>query len=348
MSDARASLLADLQERAFREFLPLHVSLELTRKCNLRCLPCYNLDRNAPFPPGPPELEFQDLLELLDDLRTSGTLFLSLTGGEPMIHPRFWDVLRAAGERRFAVLLLTNGTLLDGPACDRLSRHPHLLRVSLTLYGATAETHDRITQVRGSFDRTVRGLRRLRELGPAVTIKFLLLKPNVRETRDMMLLARQNGVPFLIDPAVSPRIDGTAGPPDLRLEPEDLEPLYRGPLRPLLTPANPDSADADFRCLCARGNAAVSATGEVWPCIAAPIPAGNIRHRRFPRIWKDSPVLRRIRRLRPEDFKTCRACPLKAWCHRNAGNAFLLSGDYTGPDPWACREAEVLRRILEG
>lgn len=344
---ASSSLQEGLYERAFQDLVPLHVSVELTQDCNLRCLPCYNFDRRKPRRSGaPPRLAFGEILRLLDDLRTAGTLFLSLTGGEPMVHPRFWDILEVAAVRRFAVQIQTNGTLIDREALRRLSRLPNLLRMSLTLYGATPRTHDFITGEGGSFHRTMQAIRRIKERQVSASLKFLLLRSNAHEAADMVALARREGLPYLVDPAISPRYDGTAGNLVHRLDPEALEPLYRGPLRPFLTRGAPYPPENDFRCACARANAAVSASGEVWPCIAAPLTAGNIRRRRFPEIWKESPTFRKIRGLRLSDFRTCAPCRLKAWCGRIPGNALLSGGDYTGVDPWTCREADIIRRIL--
>ena len=127
-----------LRRQAFRESIPLNATLEITLRCNLRCVHCYNFDREAPRVSPAPELTFPEICRLLDDLRPLGTLFLSLTGGEAMVHPRFWDILDEAAARSFAVALLSNGTLLTESACDRLAAYPNLWNVSLSVYGARA------------------------------------------------------------------------------------------------------------------------------------------------------------------------------------------------------------------
>lgn len=339
-------LLSDIHDRAYRECIPLQASLELTLRCNLRCVHCYNYDRSAGAPPPGPELSFDEILGLLDDLRSSGTLFLSLTGGEPMTHPRFWDLLDEAAARRFAVNLLTNGTLLDAEACGRLARYPNLWQVSLSFYGARPETHDAVTRENGSFRRSTEALRLLKQRRLPATIKLVILKQALAEVGDMVAMARKEGLPFFADASITARVDGTRGSLDHRVSSDELESLYRGPLRPLLNGISRGSEDAGFTCNCARGNVAISSTGEVWPCIASPWSAGNIRERKFREIWDDSPVFRRIRGLETADFKSCASCHLKAWCPRSPGGPFLLHGDYTGVDPWTCREAGILRDIL--
>jgi len=339
------AILQDLNARAYDGCIPLNVSLELTLRCNIRCTHCYNFDRDEPRPAPGAELSMEELRVLMDDLRRAGTLFLSLTGGEAMVHPRFWEIADEASSRGFALMVLSNGTLLTEPACDRLASYGSLWAVSLSLYGARAETHDGITQVAGSFERTMAGARRLAARGVRVGLKFVLMKANALEAEQMIAAAEGEGFDYSIDPTITGRYDGTSGSLSTRVDAQTLERLYAGPLRSLITPGPADPTDDQFKCNCARGNAAVSSTGEVYPCIATPLRAGSIRERSFAEIWTDSPVFRWIRGLRVADFKTCAPCGLKSWCRRSPGPAYLLTGNYTGIDPWTCQEASIIKSV---
>jgi radical SAM protein with 4Fe4S-binding SPASM domain len=339
------SILEDLNGRAYDGCVPLNITLELTLRCNIRCTHCYNFDRDLPRPDAGPELSMPEIRGLLDDLRRAGTLFLTLTGGEAMVHPRFWDVADEAAARGFAISVLSNGTLLTEASCDRLAAYPGLWAVGVSVYGATAATHDGVTQVAGSFERTMAGARRLRERGVRTSLKFVILKANAAEAGAMTELAERDGFEYSVDASITGRYDGTSGSLATRVEPEALEALYRGPLQSLVGAPGPEPDDDGFKCNCARGNAAVSATGEVYPCIATPLRAGSIREQSFPEIWASSPVFQWIRGLRLSDFKTCAPCDLKRWCRRNPGSAYLLTGDYTSVDPWTCREAAVLKSL---
>lgn len=340
-------LLDEVTKRAYDRIVPLNVSLELTLRCNLRCTHCYNFDRNAPRAAADPELSFDEILRLMDDLRRAGTLFLALTGGEAMMHPRFWDIADAAAERSFALLLLSNGTLLTPAACDRLAAYPNLWGVSLSLYGARPETHDAVTGKPGSFRRTMDGARALRDRGATAWLKFILMKSNAAETAGVLELGEATGLTCSIDTTVTGRYDGTAGSLEDRVDHATLEALYRGPLRSMLVKRPEPVTDDDWRCLCARGNAAVSAGGDVHPCIAAPVRAGNIREQPFGEIWERSEVFRKIRGLAIADYPACAPCGLKPWCQHSSGPAYVHSGEYTGVDPWTCREAEILKAIDE-
>jgi radical SAM protein with 4Fe4S-binding SPASM domain len=161
----------------------------------------------------------------------------------------------------------------------------------------------------------------------------------------MVAMAEGEGFEYSVDPSITGRYDGTSGSLATRVEPGTLEELYRGPLRSLVGAPRPEPSDDDFKCNCARGNAAVSSTGEVYPCIATPLRAGSIREQSFGAIWESSPVFQRIRGLHLADFKTCAPCDLKRWCRRTPGSAYLLTGEYTSVDSWTCREAAILKSL---
>jgi radical SAM protein with 4Fe4S-binding SPASM domain len=341
------SLLGTVQEAAYEDCIPLNASLELTLRCNIRCTHCYNFDRDvARKAPSSPELSFAEIVGVLDEFRRAGTLYLSLTGGEAMVHPRFWDVLGEAAARRFVVSVLSNGTLLTEGACDRLSRYAALAGVSLSLYGAKPQTHDSVTRVRGSFEQTWSGARRMRERGAGVALKFVVMKANASEAAEMIQAAESEGFEYSVDTTITGRYDGSWGSLATRVDPATLESLYRGPLRGQLQVRKSDPSDDEWKCNCARGNVAVSSSGDVYPCIATPLLAGNVRERSFAEIWKHSEVFKWIRSLGLRDWKTCAPCTLKAWCRRSPGSAVLLHGDYTGVDPWDCKEAEIIRDVL--
>lgn len=344
MSDC--AILDDLNARAYGRCIPLNVTLELTLRCNIRCTHCYNFDRDRPRPASAPELSMDEIRAVLADLRRAGTLFLTLTGGEAMAHPRFWEIADEAASRGFALSILTNGTLLTEAACERLSGYAGLWGVSVSVYGAVAATHDGVTQVPGSFDRTMAGARRLKARGVRTALKFILMKANAAETAAMLALGEAGGFEYSVDPAITGRYDGTSGSLATRVDAPALEELYKGPLNHFVGPLRPESmTDDDFKCNCARGNAAISSTGEVYPCIATPLRAGSIREQSFGEIWSSSPVFQRIRGLTIADYKTCAPCDLKRWCRRSAGSAYLVSGEYTGVDPWTCEEAALIKSL---
>jgi radical SAM protein with 4Fe4S-binding SPASM domain len=337
--------MESVQEWAYANSVPLNASLELTLKCNIRCLHCYNFDRDLRREPEAPELSPEEILRVMAELREAGTLFLHLTGGEVFVHPRLFEFLDHARRLHLSIQLLSNGTLVRPEIARRLAGYENLLGTSLSLYGATAATHDSITQVPGSFEQTWAGALRLRENGIAVRLKYVVMKQNVREVDEMLSRANEGGFPYLVDMTITGRHDGTNGSLATRIDQAEVESLYRGALAEHRPKGGHEITEEEFPCNCARGNCAVSSTGEVYPCVSVPWSAGNVREKPFGEIWRDSPVFKKIRELRMADYPHCAPCALKPWCSRERGAAYLTSGAYTGIDPWICATAEVARNV---
>jgi AdoMet-dependent heme synthase len=360
-----APIVRTAQDWAHDNLVPLNVSLETTLTCNIRCVHCYNFDRDQPrssslrdtaHPSDPsvgcaverPELSTDEILSLMGDLREAGCLFLSLTGGEVLSHPDLFAFLERSRELNLAVQLLTNGTLLRPGLAKRLGDYDNLMGVSVSLYGATSAVHDAITQVRGSFARTWAGVERLRAAGVAVRLKFIVMRQNAHEAQAMMDGATARDFPYMIDMTVTARHDGTSGSLEARIDGGQLEALCRGPLRDLLPIGlRPPPPPAEFNCNCARGNCAISARGEVYPCISVPWSTGNVRDRPFIDIWRDSPVFNQIRGLTLADFPKCAPCPHRGYCTHDRGAAFNATGDYTSADPFVCATAEIVHRMVK-
>ncbi len=128
--------------RLKQEFVPLTVLWEVTHKCNLDCIMCYNV------PLGQSELTTSECFNVLDQLAASGTLYLTFTGGEILSRRDFFEIAQYARSLGFALSLKTNGTLITPDKADQIaSLDP--LRVDISLLGATDETFDVIARKQG-------------------------------------------------------------------------------------------------------------------------------------------------------------------------------------------------------
>jgi radical SAM protein with 4Fe4S-binding SPASM domain len=328
---------------AHERMIPWTASLELGLGCNLRCVHCYNFDRSGPRPAGR-ELSAPEWHDVVAQLRASGCHQASLTGGEPTIHPAFFPLLEQTAALGMAASVVSNGTRLTDAAARRLAEFEHVVDVGLSLYGVEAPTHDTVTGLSGSFERTLGAARRLRAAGVPVTLKFTIMDLNVREAGRWPDWAEAEGFFWEVNPYLHPRHDGDPGVTARRPSVEERRAAYRGGLRRTLPRIDEPS---DLICNCARSNCAVSAAGDVTPCIAVPMPCGNVRERPFAEIWRDSPELNRIRALKTQDFRQCAPCPLRNTCRRSPGAAYVLTGRYTGVDPWICEDAQIVRDVLD-
>jgi MoaA/NifB/PqqE/SkfB family radical SAM enzyme len=274
---------ARLKQVALERAQPLAASLELTYRCNWRCVFCYNPrhhDRRG--------LSGAEWITVLDDLRALGTLYVALTGGEPLTHPDFLAVARATRERAFALRILTNGALVtDALAAEIAALRP--LAVELSLHGATAETHDRATATPGSFDAMQRGLDRLVSRKVGVVLKTPLTRLNEAEIPGMRRIADARGVPWRLDPVLTPRDDGDAGPLAFRASAKAVDRLFHD-LKSLGQLPQEERTEGGTNCGLGRTTIAVDPEGNVFPCLQWRRAAlGNVRETPLREMWAGSP-----------------------------------------------------------
>lgn len=146
--------------RVWNENILFSAMLELTYSCNLDCYFCYN-DLTLKGEP----LSLKQYRTLLLDLCDMGTMNLTLTGGEPLAHPEFFQIGRIAREFGFVIRIKSNGHALSETMARRVRDEIDPFNIDISLRGASADVHDRQTSVSGSFDRLVKNLRIMEEVG---------------------------------------------------------------------------------------------------------------------------------------------------------------------------------------
>ncbi len=197
-----------LLHRDGRAFLPIHLLLEVTYRCNLRCEFCQYLDiiegKAKPFGPSPKDLPRADILRWIEEM-PRGRL-ISFAGGETLVRKDFPQILRAA-TRRHRAHIITNGALIDEETArlyldlaPRRVWQNGLVLVEVSLQGGEA-LHDRIVKRKGSWRQAVDGLRRMVELRteqrkayPKFDLKMVITAQTVGAMVDFMHLAKDLGV----------------------------------------------------------------------------------------------------------------------------------------------------------
>ncbi|GHE32087.1 radical SAM protein [Streptomyces capitiformicae] len=180
-------------------------SYEINKGCDYDCPHCYlGLKRFEGMP-------WDDKVRLLDIMRDAGVLWLQITGGEPLIDREFPEAYAYAYDLGIMLTISTNGSQLHKPKIleTLAGRPPHHL--SLSVYGATAETYDGFTRNRGAFDRFIRGLDAAREAGLRSQLNIVITKDNADEFATMESLAEQYGQVFVFT-NMSPTIQGDSAP----------------------------------------------------------------------------------------------------------------------------------------
>lgn len=278
------SAAARISASAFRGGQPISALLELTYRCNWACVFCYNPRRHDRRALAAAEWE-----TVLDGLRELGTLTVTLSGGEPLLHAEFRRIALAVRQRRLLLRVYTNGSLID-PATAAFLASVKPTSVESSLHGAVAETHDRATTRPGSFESLWRGVRLLKSHGVRMRLKTPLTSLNEPEIEEMVALAEAEDVDLRFDPVLTPRDDGDLGPLAYRASEAGLKALYARSLR-----QGPGSgtgttrAEGDANCGLGRTTVVVDPEGNVFPCAQWRHKAlGNVRETPLPGLWRGS------------------------------------------------------------
>lgn len=335
------SVMQDMGARAMALGIPLSVQLDLTYRCNERCIHCY-LDHEDHG-----EMTTAEILGLLDQLAAAGVFFLNVSGGEIFMRPDLFTIIEHARKLQFSVKLKTNGVMIREAKARRIAALG-VEAVQISLYSHDAATHDEITKLRGSFKRTVEGARLLRDAGVKVIFANVLMQQNADHYKQVQALAAEMGIRYEVDATITPMMDGDRGIVALNMDGGRLAAIMHDTTllgdqaeRLLAAPSGPNPLDEAYKTLpCSAGHTAcyVSPYGDVFPCVQFPFKVGNVREQAFIDIWKHSPQLNEVRAIRVSDLEGCSSCVHGSSCARCPGLAYL-EGNMRGPSIQDCEKS---------
>jgi radical SAM protein with 4Fe4S-binding SPASM domain len=166
---------------------------EVTKGCNLRCIHCR---ATATELSSPTDLSTRIALGIIDQIAAAANPILVLSGGEPLYRSDIFQLARYATYKNLRVALATNGTLVTKDVA-RIIVDSGVKRVSISLDGADAATHDTFRGIPGAFDAAVHGLRNLKTLGMSVQINMTIARHNAHQLPEVLQLARNLGADAL-------------------------------------------------------------------------------------------------------------------------------------------------------
>ncbi len=340
------------------DHVPRLIFWELTKECNLDCIHCRAEAENIHFEG---ELSLPEVTRVIDDIAAYYRPILVLTGGEPLYREDIFKIALYARERNLKTALASNGTLIDGEIARRI-KDSGIGRVSISLDGSSADSHDGFRGISGSFDRALAGIGHLRSSGVDFQINTTISRRNVDEIEDIMTLSEKIGAKALhifmlvpvgcgVEIAESEMISKEKYESVLnwfydRSKKTNLElkatcaPHYYRIIRQRareegrkFTFESDGMAAVTRGCLAGTGVCFISHRGDVQPCGYLPIPVGNVRERQFHEIWEDSAVFRSLRDLDNLTGK-CGLCEYKTFCAGCRARAYYENGDYLSDEPY--------------
>lgn len=339
------------------------VAWEVTRRCNLACVHCR---ASALFGPYAGELTTDEGKRLLDDIAAFSSPVIILTGGEPLLRPDIYELATYGDFKGMRMVLATNATLVTETIARRML-DSGIRRVSVSIDGLDAASHDGFRGVPGAFGGAMAGIEALKHAGMEFQINTTITQANLAQIEGIFGLALKLGAVahhiFLLVPTGRGRDLA-----DQEISPQDYEktlqwfheksltcpiqlkatcaPHYHRIARRRRKGASSASTARGhghpFQAMtrgCMGGSSFcfVSHTGQVQPCGYLELDCGRLREKSFADIWNNSDTFRNLRDLRLLKGK-CGRCEFIRVCGGCRARAYEITGDYLAEEPFCVYE----------
>ena len=331
------------------------IYLHLTRRCNLGCKYCYlsagkGLDN---------ELSTEEMKQFIDQMRALAgpKQGIAVTGGEPMLHPDFWEILdylTSDGEDKVSVWLATNGTLVTPENASELARR--FVEIQISLDGSEA-VHDEMRGA-GTYAKAIRAIELLADAGANVKLSATLSKKNLEEIYQLVDVAEKYGIKGIKTGVMLPF--GKADR-DLMLTPQDFENFWvRMQKRLEGTGINVKMEsegtkhnfmegifDCTHSCGAGINSLSMDSDGSIYPCQASHFPEfklGNVRDSSLQDIWKSDAAKDWSDSILAERLVDCQDC---MWLRICGGGCRMQAYAWTGEIDRAYPFCNFTKKFME-
>ena len=340
LEEANKTALNRLQNELRNEHLFYGFHIDITNRCNERCIHCYHPFDSYNFAK---EMSLEDIQSLIDIIYDLGVFSVTLSGGEALLRPDFFDILSYISGKGMLTTLFTNGTTLTENVVQRLFQY-RLNKVSISLYSDITEMHDNITQNAESFSKTMRGIELLKQYDIPFELKCVVLKENADRCEEMRELSKRinDGRDCKIDFSLCGKINGDCSVYEHRVSLEKLRKIfYADPERYMKLPEGEKKISPDDNP-CGAGQYALycSPDGSIYPCVSFRLYLCNYRELRG---IHSNKVWLKWRNTKISDFSECFKHDYCDFCTEQcAGNNLIENGDYLNSNITHCDRAKVI------
>lgn len=345
--DEDNSFISDMQSWLIENNFLFSLFFELTYKCNLKCVHCYN-----PKDMSSVEIEFEKCKQIIDEAYELGCFKMTFSGGEATLHSRFLEIIQYARSKRISVEIFSNGQVLHKNSVlykSLLQLYPY--RVCVSLYSMQKDTHEKVTAVKGSFERTYQLIQQLRKDNVNVQIKNFLLNINCRDCIKVLEMAKDIKASSVADLSLIPTIEGNKKTFEYMVGADELYALYSNPDSPLYVGTDYktyklDEIQNDSLCLGGFTGLCISPALDVNICVSMPMPVGNLKTESLTDIWQgamskdENNKLYQWQKVAIKDLKECYKEEYCKFCNYCPGMGFLENG-YLKKSDVLCAQAKA-------
>ncbi|MFQ6094366.1 MAG: heme b synthase [bacterium] len=345
---------------------PRLIAWEITRSCTLNCRHCRAAARYGPYPN---EFTTDECFKVLDNIASFARPIMILTGGEPMLRDDIFEIATYGSRLGLRMTMAPCGFLFDNESVQKM-KAAGIERISLSLDGATARTHDTFRRIEGAFDAVVRAMRCAREKDLDFQINTTVTKHNLKELDHILQLAIESGAvafhPFLLVPTgrgkelageeISPTeyesvlnwIYDQRKKVPIQFKPTCAPHYYRifrqreKEQGRRMTPQTHGLDAMTKGCMGGQSFAFISHTGRVQICGFLETECGDVRKENydFRKIWETSPIFEQMRNLDGYHGR-CGYCEYRKVCGGCRARAFAATGDYLDEEPYCIYEPKM-------
>lgn len=329
------------------EYRLSRIHMNISGPCNEHCCHCY-----FPREYMMKTMSRVQFLDALEQCRALNVLNITLSGGEPLLNPDFAFFISECRENNFSINILSNLVLLTDELVSEFKKTP-LLSVQTSLYSMDGRIHDSITNVKGSFEKTVRAIHILWENNIPVQINCPIMKQNKESYQGVIEWAKSLNIEAQYDYMLFGCFDNSKKNLECRLEPKDIRKILEQDESNITRQAHPsdiDNMNTTYSvCPVCVNSLCISYNGDVYPCEGwQSMVLGNINKIPLEKLWIESKVISQLRSLTIEDdFPQCAKCNNKDYCSicliRNANES--PTGDFRETNPYFCEIAKIKKEL---
>ena len=346
--------------KAKQSKVPINGSIELLPLCNMNCDMCYVRLSRAEMEDQGRLRSLNEWLQAAEEMKNVGTLFLLLTGGEPLLYPEFKQLYLKLKGMGFVIAINTNGTLIDEAWADFFSEHKPR-RINITLYGADDQAYRELCHYPGGFDKVMRAIKLLKDYEIDVKLGYSLARANQNNMVRIIDLGEELGVPVRVDTYMMPAVRERNRPYDeqSRLDPASAaririqalkqemgKELFEEYVRKIVFEVEhilPEDGPGKVHCLAGNCSFTINWQGYLRPCVVMSEPSVSVFEEGFEKAWqKVSDAVSQIR-----TSSVCNACKYRPICRTCCASALLEEGSYDAVPKYMCAYAKESYRLIQ-
>lgn len=314
-NDTPTSIEARFNELYWSKYYIQKMHLELTYRCNFRCIQCYNTTHAG----TETELSLDEWVSALEQLAGMGCHLLTFTGGEVFVRKDVIEIFQAACDNGFSFRVNTNGSLIDEAMLEQMEpMRPFIQSFDVSFYGATPLVHDSLARRPGSYQATLRAVKLLKEGKWRQLTKFVTMRDNFEGVKQWQAHMKELGVPHTVSTGpLIPRTDRNTSPLVQILTDEQYKTFMA--IQPEWENAQAHS------CRPGHIRGCITPDGNVSPCEwLTDFKLGNLKHHSLHDIWY-SKEYQEFRGIFEEESE-CPSCELRPGCSRCPARSYLETG----------------------